>query len=105
MRRLLPEEIDAAVQEIECLKTALSCGADGESYLGMRGDVEKDRTVLCSLLHLAMQALDRLREKEIEVLKAANAAATATGKCARLGEKGAQTLAPTIIFETPPVVA
>ncbi len=87
MRRLLPEEIDAAVQEVERLKAALSCSTDGESYLGMRGGVEKDRQVLCSLLHLAMQALDRLREKEIEVLKAASAAATATGKFARLGEE------------------
>lgn len=70
------------------MKAALSCGSeDGVSYLGMRGHVQADRLALLQLLHLSLSSLDRLREKEIEVLKAATAAAAAAGQCAPLGEK------------------
>lgn len=87
MPRVLSEEIDAAVREVECLKAALSSsGEGGESYLGMRGHVQADRQALLQLLQLSLSSVDRLREKEIEVLKASTAAAAAAGQCARLGK-------------------
>lgn len=65
----LVEEIDAAVVEVESIKTALKCG-EGKmemSYLGLVGG--SDRRSLLQLLQSGMQQLDRLREKEIELLK------------------------------------
>lgn len=91
MPRPLSEEIDDAVREVECVKAALSStGEDGESYLGMRGHVQADRLALLQLLQLSLSSVDRLREKEIEVLRASTAAAAATGQCTRAGKKNLQ---------------
>lgn len=88
MPRLLSEEIVAAVREVEHVKVALSSSSeDGESYLGMRGHDPTERLALLQLLHLSLSGVDRLREKEIEVLKAAAAAAAATGQCTHLGKE------------------
>eukprot|EP00752_Nemacystus_decipiens_P018239 g16367.t1 len=81
MPRPLSEEIDDAVREVECVKAALSStDEDGEGYLGMRGHLQAERLALLQLLNLSLSSLDRLREKEIEVLKASTAAAAATGQ-------------------------
>ena len=91
MPRPLSEEVDDAVRELECIKAALSStGEDGQSYLGMRGHVQAERLALLQLLHLSLSTVDRLREKEIEVLKASTAAAAAAGQCTRVGKKSPQ---------------
>lgn len=91
MPRPLSEEVDDAVREVECIKAALSStGEDGQSYLGMRGHVQAERLALLQLLHLSLSTVDRLREKEIEVLKASTAAAAAAGQCTRVGKKSPQ---------------
>lgn len=88
MPRPLSEEIYAAVREVECVKAALSStGDDGESYLGFGGQVQADRSALLELLRLSLSSVDRLREKEIEVLKASTTAAAAAGQCTRPGKK------------------
>lgn len=101
MPRLLSEEIEDALREIECVKAALSSSSSrgsgddaGASYLGLRAP--QDRLPLVELLKLSLGQLDRLREKEIEVIKASTAttaassacfsASTSARQCAGLGE-------------------
>lgn len=81
----LSNEIDAAVREIGCVKAALM-GRDGDNaeskgFLGLT--CAKDRAPLLQLLQLSMQQLDRLREKEIELIRSATATATTAATAVR----------------------
>lgn len=83
MMAKLSDEIDAAVREVGWVKAALmgSHGdADPQGYLGLT--CAKDRAPLLQLLQLSMQQLDRLREKEIELIRSATATATVTATAA-----------------------
>lgn len=71
------EEMEVAAREVEALKAAFGDDGENSSYLGLRG--VRDRDVLVKLLLAGMQQLDRLREKEIVLLK--NAAAGLTEPC------------------------
>lgn len=76
----LSAEILASKRDIELIKGALSRGDDdgnGSVFLGLSG--RNDREPLLKLLQLSMQQLDRLREKEIELIKAAAASAASAG--------------------------
>lgn len=66
----LSEDMEVAVREVEDLKAALRDDGKTLSYLGLRGNRDKD--VLLQLLLSGMQQLDRLREKEIVLLRTAS---------------------------------
>lgn len=66
----LSEDMEVAVREVEEVKAALRDDGEAFSYLGLRGTRDKD--ALLQLLLSGMQQLDRLREKEIVLLKKAN---------------------------------
>lgn len=63
----LSEDMEVAVREVEDLKAALRDDGEASSYLGLRGTRDKD--ALLQLLLSGMQQLDRLREKEIVLLR------------------------------------
>lgn len=80
------KEIETAVREVEIIKCTLA--GDGSqpgfnqpkgggevphSYLGLCGASPTDRAALLDLLHAGMQQVDRLREKEVEILRAGGA--------------------------------
>lgn len=89
MMAKLSVEIDAAVRDIGSVKAALMGGdgddAEPQGFLGLT--CPKDRAPLLQLLHLSMQQLDRLREKEIELIRSATATATATATAVRQAKK------------------